>query len=177
MAKKPTTSKGNSQIDNSGFDMSQFEVVHSGSFSPIWKPLEKDEYVVVNPVSMRAIEVSQGKGAKKITKKNYLLEALLVDTNTLNFFSAKTRTEVMKGDTISVPISYGLVGKTALAVHVDEEDEDSPMEISALAQECVNQDVPLCIKFLEKASTKNGQSVKRFTVLAPKGIKEKVLKS
>lgn len=173
MSKKNNIPSSNSQIDNS-FDASQFEVVHSGSFSPMWKPTEKDEYLIVIPRAMRKIEMTQGKGKKAIVKENYLMECVYQGGNTLNLYTSKTQTEVSKGDTVSVPISYGLIGELALAQHQDTNDDESELVPSSLALYCASNSIPVMVKFLEKVPTKGGQQVKRFVVLAPKGVKENI---
>lgn len=169
-----TTSKArNSQIENNEFDVSQFEVVHSGGFSPMWKPLEKNEYVVLSPESLRRIELKQGKKVQ-IT---YLLEGRFFQSNSSEFWASKTKTEVSQDETVSIPISYGLVGKMGLGVHETDDDIDSPIIPSPLVVYCVEHQVKLMVKFLEKSKSKNGQQFKSFVVLAPKGIREKILAS
>lgn len=150
------------------FDVSQFEVIHSGGFSPIWKPEEKGEYVLFHPLAIRQIEVVQGR-KKQMT---YIMEANLVNTNSENFYNGKTQSTLGEGDTAAIPISFGLVGDTALGVHEDPTDNDSPILPSGLVNYCITQKEPLMVRFNEKTKTRNGQQFKSFAVLTRPGVRE-----
>jgi len=165
----------NSQNDN--FDKSQFEVVHSGGFSPMWKPTEKNSFVVISPFGIRKIEQVSGKGKNKRVQENYLLESKYVSGNTVEFYSSKTQTEVIKGDTISIPLSTGLLGEMALGVHTEQDNDESPIIFSPLVDYCNSVGANIMVQFVERVPLKGGQSFKKFVVFAPKGIREKMSKS
>lgn len=166
MKSKKTATQVNSQIDNS-FDASQFEVVHSGSFSPMWKPDTKNEYVIIAPDSIRKITVTQ----KKKSQDTYLLEGKYQGGNTKNFFGNKTAVDVMKGDTISIPISSGLIGKNALGVHEKENDDTSDIIPSPLIEAATELNEVIMVKFVDRINLKGGQTFKSYQVLANSKVK------
>jgi hypothetical protein len=147
-------------------DSKEWEVTSTGSFHPMWTPVKDGESLVCRPVSVRVIP-AHGK-----VKAGGAMDVIRLGGSSTSFAQGGNKIKVGTGDTVTVPLSYNLVGEDRLAVL----DKKGVPSLSKLAQLIVNDGQAFNIVFNGKVKG-GGGSVKRFTVMAPRGYRERVLKT
>src|SRR5439155_23551593 len=150
---------------------SEWETTHSGGFSPMWKPQEEGEFVIIYPVGIREITVKSGKQSKE----NFLMDARILEAQgTFGSGSGNNAksVDVSNGDMISIPLSYNLLGDIALSV---QENEGVHPEMSRLSKYSIDNKIPIRVQFNGIVKLAGGRKVKLFEVQAPKGVKESIL--
>ncbi len=152
----------------------EMETVASSSFPPIWKPKDKGEMIIFSPLTFRKIDLKRG---KKI-QTSWCLDCLIKETNSENFYlgSGKNQTqqEIHPGDTISLPLSAALVGDDPM--RLAQMVKGKPI-VSVLLKVAQQENVPLGVVYQETVGIGGGQEVKRFITQAPKGLRDKLLKT
>lgn len=153
----------------------EMEVVSSSSFPPMWKPEARGEMILFHPLNIRAIPMR--KGRKK--QENYVLDISVVETNSDNFYTGsgkkQVQQEIQVGDTVSIPLSAALVHETdpfRLALFTEEMERP---ELSPLVVYCLTNNRVIRVVYYETVPIGGGQSVKRLSVEAEKGVREKVI--
>lgn len=146
-----------------------FETVASSGFPPMWKPLEDGETVIVIPSEFRTMSIKKGKK----TQENHALDCILKGGTSDNFYTGggknSTKCKVPIEDLITIPLSYNLLGNMRLAV---ENEKNGHIEYSNLSKLSQKEGFPILIVFNGKQPIGGGQTVKRFTIQAPKGTRE-----
>ncbi len=149
-----------------------WETVSTTGFPPMWKPVKRGEDVIITPTpQFRTMKIR--KGGKGKVQENFAIECLFQGGSSDSFFSgkgSKAKASIGKGDTISIPLSFGMLGQDKVAVI----DANKP-QLSALSKLVIKDKKQLRLIFDGKEPIGGGQTVKRLTIQAPAGYKEKVI--
>lgn len=154
-------------MQNQWDDLDDFETVSTGGFPPMWKPSKDGESIYIRPM------VTKLMSGKKIKNPNSSVECILLGDKSGSFFQGEKKVTVPLNSTISLGLSYNLVGEDRVAVYTDEESGEA--RLSNLSQLLLEDSKGMIITFDGKVKGKGGRSVKTFTIMAPKGYKERVL--
>lgn len=146
-----------------------WETVSTGGFAPAWKPQREGESIVIRPIAGRMIP-AHGK-----IKAGPALDAILLSGGTsTSFYTGDKKADIKPNSTICVFLSFALLGTDKLAYETGK-GKNITVTLSPLSQAAVREKVGLMIVFDGKV--KGGQgSVKRFTIKAPLGLRDKLTK-